>query len=166
VSYVIQNNFNKVVKTKITLKIFSFLNREVITIINFFLFSLNYLIRSPINILIVALNKNFSSFYSGIITFIFKTKKNRNKFINSNIFYFINGTFGNIGNSYYIIGVRSAYFLYKKNFIFSYILFFNFFLILGKFLPFTLNTKLYLILNSVLHASVAFNNRNYKVFNY
>lgn len=116
--------------------------------------------------LIVALNKNFSSFYSGVITFIFKTKKNRNKFINSNIFYFINSTFGNTGNKYYIIGVRSAYFLYKKNFIFSYILFFNFFLIFGKFLPFTLNTKLYLILNSVLHSSVAFNNRNYKVFNY
>lgn len=165
-SYVIQNNFNKIVKTKISLKIFSFLNKEVITIISFFLINLNYLIRSPVNVLIVALNKNFSSFYSGIITFIFKTKKNRNKFVNSNIFYFLNSSYGNIGNSYYIIGVRVANFLYKKNFIFSYILFFNFLVILGKFVPFTLNTKLYFSLNSVLHSSTSFNNRNYKVFNY
>ena len=166
-SYVIQNNLNKVFKTKLTLKVFFIFNINVSLIINFFLISLTSLLVKSSNIVIVLLNKNFLLFYSGIITFILKTKRNKNKIINSNIYFFLNSLSSSIKmSSYYIVGVRSSHFIYKKNHIFSYILFFNFFILFYKFLVFTPNTKLYFILNLISLSSDTFNNSNYKVFNY
>ena len=164
--YVIQNTLGRFYKAKMTLKVFFSFNAEISIIINFLIKNLRLLTVIYTDNIIKRLNINFISFYLGAIVFIFKTKKNRNKLVNSNIFNFLNFKPINSTNKYIYINIKISFYVFRKNFIFSYIYFFNFFIILTRLIHFNSTKKLIFSINLLLISSITFNNVSYKLLNY